>query len=167
MSDGFIRADTGELEALAHRFQQTSQTFTTKADALNTRVTQAVSRFNQTLKTLQTRTNQLTSDMEVEVSSLGSQAGSVTWTGNNRAAFDNDLTTFSTAVRSGAQQLNQQIAQVKSLVASNFVPVLEDFGQSTKANAASGSEAAELMKKLTQQTNTALDQATNVGWNNA
>src|SRR5699024_3772813 len=121
----------------------------------------------QTLSTLQTRTHQLTGEMQSEVSALGSQAGGVTWTGQNRHAFDADLSSFSGAVRTGAQQLDEQITHVKSQVTSQFVPVLEDFATSTQSSAASGTEATEVMRKLTQQTNTELDQATNVGWANA
>ena len=89
------------------------------------------------------------------------------WTGGNRGAFDGDLGTFNTAVKSGTAAINTDIGTLKSDVEARFTPVLTEFGAALKTSADEADTSTKGMRTAVGTQRTNLDEAANVGWMSA
>ena len=167
MAGDIVGADLDQLDQLSTAFETAGAQIAAKADALDDKIAAAIASFEATLSSLQTQATTLTSTIDQEIEAVSGQAGSVQWTGANRAAFDGDLTNFTGVVTAGTAQINTDISTIKSQVDSSFNPVLAEFSTALKQSGEEVNTASTEMKTAVATQRTNLDQAANVGWNNA
>ena len=157
-------ANLEQLNDLSADYVTTSTAMLTKAEQLNTRITAAIAAFNSTMTSLSNETQTLTGQIETEMSSLSSTAGSVEWTGNNRNAFDADLGQFSTAVSKGTTMIRDSTTKLSSKVSTEFGPSLSEFSKGLGERMAKNNEAANETSKSVATQRELLDAAANSGW---
>ena len=101
MSEQMLGADLQQLDDLATAFDTAGTEIAAKADTLRDKIDAAVDAFVAALDGLARDASTLTSRSTVRSTGCRTQAGGVQWTGANRVAFDGDLGTFNTAVKTG------------------------------------------------------------------
>jgi hypothetical protein len=166
MSD-FTGADLDQLDQLAAQFATAGAEMSARAGELRAKISSAVSTFESTLTGLQSDTSALTAQMNTEMGAVRSQADGVQWTGANRAGFDGDLHSFSSAVQVGTSQIDAGVAGIKAQVDTRFTPVLGEFSAALDKSASGVNDATVTMKTAVDTQRTNLDQAANVGWTSA
>jgi hypothetical protein len=160
-------ADLDQLDQLAAAFTTAGTEISARAAALQSKIHTAVSNFEHTLSTMQSETTTLASQMNDEMAAIRGHAAGVSWSGNNRAAFDGDLSSFSGVVQRGTSQIASDISSITGQVDSRFTPVLTEFASALRASADDVGSATTTMKTAVDTQRSNLDQAANVGWTSA
>jgi len=167
MAGDIVGADLDQLDTLSAAFETAGTQIAAKADALDDKIATAIESFAATLRSLQSQATTLTSTIDQEIDAVSGQANSVQWTGANRVAFDGDLATFKGVVTAGTTQINTDITAIRSQVDGSFNPVLAEFSTALKRSGSDVNDASAQMKTSVATQRANLDQAANVGWNNA
>ena len=113
MSEQMLGADLQQLEDLAAAFDKAGTEIAAKADTLRDKIDASVDAFVAALDGLARDASTLTSAIDTEIDGVSTQASGVQWTGGNRGAFDTDLGTFNTAVKTGTAAINTDIGDAE------------------------------------------------------
>lgn len=167
MSENMTGADLEQLDALSTAYSTAGAEIAGQASDLRQRIQVAVDGFAATMSRLHQQSTTLTQGMNDETASVAATASGVAWTGSNRAAFDGDMQTFVSSVRTGTASIDAGVTELRRSVDQRFNPVLEEFSVSV-TDAADGVEltTGDVRRSVIGQRQQ-LEEAANVGWTSA
>lgn len=164
MSDTLTGADLEQLDHLAAAYGTAGAEIAGRGQDLKVRIHQAIQRFETTMTSLRADTERANAALSDDIADLNLVATATTWTGNNRAAFDQDLGTLTSSMAASTAAIREGIDDFDTLGVTPFRAMLDDFGLAI-ADAGDGVEdvGSSMGAAVTQQRGD-LQEAADVGW---
>lgn len=164
MSDVITGADLEQLGELAAAYGTAGAEIAGQAEGLETRIHQAIQRFDTAMIGLKADTARANEALTEDVDDLGIVAAGTTWTGANRATFDQDLATLVGSVAATTAAINEGVDDFDRLGLAPFRAMLDDFGLAI-VDAGDGVEGVgtEMSAGVARQRGD-LQQAADTGW---
>lgn len=164
MSEHTTGADLEQLEDLASTYGTSGAAIAARGRDLRTRITQTVERFDTTMSTLRTQAVQVNEDLQEDVDGLTELAAATTWTGANRAAFDQDLATLRQAIARSNAAIVEGLDQFDQTGLAPFRTMLHDYGVALTDAGNGVEEATATMQTGVADQRSAIADAADVGW---
>ncbi|MFV0308328.1 MAG: hypothetical protein ACK5OX_11355 [Desertimonas sp.] len=156
MSDTYTGADLEQLDALATAYETRGAEIAARGHDLNRRILDAVTVFRAALATLRTQAATANTSLLEDVQGLVDTAAATTWTGANRARFDEDLGTLRAGITTTTDAVLGRLDELEQRGVEPFNGMLEEFGVQTSASGDVAAQTGQDMRTTVGNQRTAL-----------
>ena len=161
---GWIGADLTALDALARRFEATSEACRSHARAVVTSAATTVDGFTTAMAALERDARALSTEIGVSVVAVRDQAAATTWTGANRLRQDELLATFETDVGGFQAAIDAFLGDAAAIVGGSLTATIDAMRTEVERAGATAAEAADGFARHVDGQRRSFDAVLNGAW---